>query len=82
MLRETTALIARFDGGTTTYTGFYENNLFRGYIGSLSGAAEDVDFGTAIGNGTGKLHLAIQSVAKLTINTAGECGHWYNFSIS
>jgi hypothetical protein len=68
------SLIAAFDGGATTYTGFYENDLFRGYIGSLSGASEDVDFGTAIGNVTGKLHLAIQAVPKLTINAAGDVG--------
>jgi len=73
-VKGTDSLIASFDGGTITYTGFYENGSFRGYIGSLSGAAEDVDFGTAIGNGTGKLHLAIQSVPKLTINTAGDVG--------
>jgi hypothetical protein len=55
------------------YMGIFENDLYRGYWGSYSGAAEDVDFGTGSGT-TGKLHLTIQAVPKLTINNTGQVG--------
>src|SRR3954454_20144465 len=39
--------LARFNGGASLlYMGLYENNVYRGYIGSFSGNNEDVDFGT------------------------------------
>jgi hypothetical protein len=62
---------ARFGGPANMYVAFTENNAYRGYIGSYAGAAEDVDFGTGAGNATGKLHLTIQAVPKLTIDATG-----------
>jgi len=63
--------VARFGGATGMYVALTENSAYRGYIGSYAGSAEDVDFGTGTGNTTGKLHLTIQAVPKLTIDAAG-----------
>ena len=67
---------ARFNAanGLPMYAGIYENDIYRGYWGSFSGNAEDVDFGTGGGNTSGKLHLTIQAVPKLTINAIGNVG--------
>lgn len=66
--------IAGFDGGAGMYIGLYEQGVYRGYIGSFLGAAPDVDFGTGGGNTTGKLHLATQAVARMTIRENGFVG--------
>jgi hypothetical protein len=67
-------MISRFDGGAGMFISLRENGVYRGYLGSYAGAAEDVDFGTGAGNTTGKLHLTIQAVPKLTINNVGKVG--------
>jgi hypothetical protein len=64
-------LVARFAGAAGMYIAITENNIYRGYIGSYSGNAEDVDFGTGTGNTTGKLHLTIQGVPRLTVTATG-----------
>lgn len=46
----------------------------RGYIGSLSVADPDVDFGTLSANTTGKLHLTIKEVPKFTLDINGNAG--------
>ena len=56
------------------YMGIFENDTYRGYWGSFSGAAEDVDFGTGAGDAIGKLHFTIQASPKLTINNNGNVG--------
>jgi hypothetical protein len=67
--------LARFDGGASyMYMGLYENSVLRGYIGSYAGNNADVDFGTATSNATGKLHLTINAVPKMTISTTGNVG--------
>lgn len=58
-------------GLTGMYMSLFENNIYRGYLGSYSGNDEDVDFGTGGGNTTGKLHLTIQASPKLTIHPNG-----------
>jgi hypothetical protein len=65
--------VGQFNGVAPMYMSIFENDLYRGYWGSYSGAAEDVDFGTGAGT-TGKLHLTIQASPKLTINNAGQVG--------
>lgn len=65
------ALVARFSGADGMYVALSENNVYRGYIGSYSGDAEDVDFGTGVGNITGKVHLTIQGTPKLTVEASG-----------
>jgi len=67
--------IAKFNGvGSQTYIALHENGVYRGYLGSFSGAAEDVDFGTGGSNTTGKLHLTTQSIPRLTIDPTGNVG--------
>jgi hypothetical protein len=65
--------VGQFNGLAPMYMGIFENDLYRGYWGSYSGAAEDVDFGTGSGT-TGKLHLTIQANPRLTINNTGLVG--------
>lgn len=65
---------ARFDGTSPMFIGLYEDGLYRGYLGSFSGAANDVDFGTGFGNSSGKLHLTIQTSPRLTIRENGYVG--------
>lgn len=65
---------AKINGATGMYMGLFEGGIYRGYLGSFAGAAEDVDFGTGAGNTTGKLHLAIQGVPKMTLDAAGRVG--------
>jgi hypothetical protein len=73
-IRSNTNYVAQFNGTTAMYIGIFENDIYRGYWGSYAGAAEDVDFGTGAGNGTGKLHLTIQASPKLTIDPTGNVG--------
>lgn len=73
-VKSTTNYVAQFNGTSPMYMSIYEADVYRGYWGSYSGAAEDVDFGTGAGNTTGKLHLTIQAVPKVTINAAGQVG--------
>ncbi len=65
------SFVARFNGAANMYLAIYETNVYRGYMGSFAGNPEDVDFGTGFGNTTGKLHLTIQGVPKLTISSTG-----------
>lgn len=63
--------------GTTAsslWWGFYENGLYRGYLGSYAGKNEDVDFGTGGGNTLGSLHLTIAASPKLSIDSIGNVG--------
>lgn len=72
-VKSTNGNVAYFNGPGGTYIGIYENDTYRGYLGSYAGASEDVDFGT--GSGTfGKLHLTIQANPKLTIDATGSVG--------
>ena len=66
--------VFRLDGTTDTYLSINENGVYRGYLGSFSGANEDMDFGTGAGNNTGKLHLTIQATPRLTIGATGNVG--------
>jgi len=65
--------VAQFNGLSPMYMGIFEGDEYRGYWGSYSGAAEDVDFGTGTGT-SGKLHLTIQANPRLTINNEGLVG--------
>lgn len=73
-VKTTSNYVGQFNGASPMYMSIYEADVYRGYIGSYSGAAEDVDFGTGAGNTTGKLHLTIQASPKMTINAAGQVG--------
>ena len=62
------------DGAAGMYIGLYEGGVYRGYLGSYSGAANDVDFGTGSGNSAGKLNFTIQANPKMTIDVSGNVG--------
>ena len=72
-VKTTSSYVGQFNGAAPMYMGIFENDLYRGYWGSYSGAAEDVDFGTGSGT-TGKLHLTIQANPRLTIGADGKVG--------
>lgn len=63
----------RIDGGSNLYASFYEGGVYRGYIGSYSGADADIDFGTGIGL-TGKTHLVTNATPRLTVDATGNVG--------
>lgn len=73
-VKTTSNYVGQFNGASPMYMGIFEGDVYRGYLGSYSGAAEDVDFGTGAGNTTGKLHFTIQANPKLTINPSGQVG--------
>ncbi|MFN0188925.1 MAG: hypothetical protein ACKVQV_09500 [Bacteroidia bacterium] len=60
--------------GTGMFMSFYENNIYRGYIGSYSGASTDVDFGTGSGNANGSVHLTIGAIPRFTLTSSGHVG--------
>ncbi len=66
--------IANFQAAHSAFIAISEGTIRRGYWGSFSGAAEDVDLGTSLTNITGKLHLTLRTTPKLTIDTDGDIG--------
>lgn len=63
--------------GTTNaslWWGFYENGVYRGYLGSYSGKNEDVDFGTGAGNSLGAIHFVLGATPKMTLDSIGRLG--------
>ena len=74
MLNQIVVMWHTLNGIAPMYMGIFENDTYRGYWGSFSGAAEDVDFGTGAGDAIGKLHFTIQASPKLTINNNGNVG--------
>lgn len=73
-VKSTSNYVGQFNGAAPMYIGLFEGDVYRGYLGSYSGATEDVDFGTGSGNTLGKLHLAIQGNPRMTINASGQVG--------
>lgn len=61
------------DGANSVYLTWAENGIARGYLGSYSGNAEDVDFGTYSGN-LGKIHFTTNNVPRVTIINSGNTG--------
>ncbi len=72
-VESTSANIATFNGGSPMYITLAENGLYRGYIGSYSGNAEDVDLGT-YGSSSGKVHLTTLNIPRLTVMNNGNIG--------
>jgi hypothetical protein len=68
------ANLANFRGSDNMFISLEENENYRGYIGSFSGAAADVDFGTGSGNATGSTHLTTQATPRLSILAGGRVG--------
>jgi len=73
-VKTTSSYVSQFNGAAPMYMGIFEGDVYRGYWGSYSGSPEDVDFGTGLGNTTGKVHFTIQANPKLTINPSGQVG--------
>lgn len=73
-VKTTSNYVGQFNGASPMYMGIFEGDVYRGYWGSYSGAAEDVDFGTGSGNTLGKLHFTIQANPRLTIGADGKVG--------
>jgi hypothetical protein len=65
---------ARFDGASGMFLSFYEGGVYRGYLGSYSGSSTDMDFGTGVGNASGKIHFTTQTSPRLTIRENGFVG--------
>jgi hypothetical protein len=61
------------EGTAGMYIGLYEAGVYKGYIGSYSGAADDVDFGTG-GGSTAKTHLVTNATPRLTVDQNGQVG--------
>jgi hypothetical protein len=59
---------------SSLWLGFYEADVYRGYIGSYAGKNEDMDFGTGGGNTLGSVHLTVAAVPKVTIDSIGNVG--------
>ena len=68
------AQTAIFHGGDQMYISLVEQGNYRGYIGSFSGNAEDVDFGAHSDNPTGKVHLITGATPRLTVTPNGNIG--------
>jgi hypothetical protein len=73
-VKTSSSYVGQFNGAAPMYMGIFENDIYRGYWGSYSGNAEDVDFGTGSGNTLGKLHFTIQAAPKMTISNLGNIG--------
>ncbi|HPN71726.1 MAG TPA: hypothetical protein PLZ32_19505, partial [Saprospiraceae bacterium] len=72
--RPSTSNLAVFNGGNQMFLTFAENGLNRGYIGSFSGAEEDVELGTYSSNTTGKVHLTTNNTPRLSVRNDGNVG--------
>ncbi|NHF60444.1 hypothetical protein FK220_013905 [Flavobacteriaceae bacterium TP-CH-4] len=55
------------------YMAFSNNAGYQGYAGIWT-AANDMDFGTGVGNTTGKVHLTTGATPKLTVDADGDVG--------
>ncbi len=68
----TTENVANFNAPSNTWIGIWEGGAYRGYMGSYSGAAADVDFGTGAINTTGSVHIVTAAVPRMTITADGK----------
>lgn len=73
-VNSTSSNVADFNSPSNTTIRIYENNEYRGYIGSVSGQNEDYDLGTSNVNLNGKLHLTTKAIPRLTILPEGSVG--------
>jgi hypothetical protein len=66
--------VAIFNGADRMWITLSEQGTPRGYLGSYSGATEDVELGTYSNNFTGKVHLTTGNEPKLTVIPNGNVG--------
>ncbi len=62
------------NGPTGNYITLAENTITRGYLGSYSGADQDIELGTHTQNPTGSVHLSTGNVPRLTVRPDGNVG--------
>jgi hypothetical protein len=72
-VKTTSNYVAQFNGVTPMYMGLFENDVYRGYIGSYTGNDKDVDFGSGAGT-NGKVHLTTNATPRLSVDSAGRVG--------
>lgn len=71
--------LARFDGGNQMYNGYYENGVYRGYIGSyqdgsvVGTSTADFEIGTG-SSSSGSMHIATKALPRLTVKDDGKVG--------
>ncbi len=66
------------DGGDRAYMAFYEQGIYRGYLGSYQTGTGTTDADFEIGTGgissTGKMHIVTQATPRITVLKDGEVG--------
>ncbi len=62
------------NGTNGAYFTLAENGVNRGYIGSYSGADQDIELGTHTQNTTGSVNLSTGNTPRLTVSPAGNIG--------
>jgi hypothetical protein len=62
------------NGPSGNYITLAENTINRGYIGSYSGADQDIELGTHTQNTSGSVHLSTGNVPRLTVRPDGNVG--------
>lgn len=71
--------LARFDGGSRSFTTFFEDGSSRGYIGSyqegVPGTSDaDFDLGTSSSNTNGSVHLTTKAIPRVSVDSDGLTG--------
>ena len=67
----------KVDGGPRVHMNFYEQGVYRGYLGSYQTATgtTDADFEIGTGGGsTGKMHIVTQATPRITVLADGKVG--------
>jgi len=64
----------KLEGQSPVHARLNEEGQYRGYFGSISGANQDIDFGTPAANTVGKVHLTIQMNPQITVGSNGNVG--------
>ncbi len=68
-------MLPHFEGGDGMYVTLVENGIILGYIGSIAGNPDDVDFGTfGEFNTNSAVHLSTRHEPRLTVRNNGNVG--------
>ena len=76
----TNGIISQFIGNANVYNEFMEAGVAKGYIGSFQDGShsgttsDDFEIGTSGSNATGKVHLTINAIPKVTVSDNGNVG--------
>ncbi len=72
-VKGTESEIMAIDGGNSAYLAFAENGIYRGFVGSFYGNANDFEIGT-YSNNTGTLHMTTAGQQRLSVLNNGNVG--------